>query len=84
MYGCGANNRAVEIGIILNSLFMTLWVTNFITIARHSDSVVMYQLLMLIPVLVLLPCLVKVVKEASILSAVAALDVDVIGKLIVI
>lgn len=72
---------AMEVGIALNSLYLAMWATNFITILRkeYATADILSQLLMLLPLLIVLPCIGSIVKVSSMLSAIATLNVDVIG-----
>lgn len=75
--------KMVEIAIMLNSLYLSLWACNFITLVNdHFDSSPFFHIVMLIPLLVVLPSLGEIVKVSSLLAAVADLDLDVIGSVL--
>ena len=75
--------RAVEVSILLNSLYLSIWAVNFIAVAEgEAENPVMWQLLMLVPLVVCVPLVGEIVKTASLLSAIAELEVDVIGSVL--
>ena len=75
--------RAVEVVILLNSLYLSMWAVNFISVAEdEAKNPVIWQLIMLIPLLVCIPLVGEIVKTASLLSAIAELEVDVIGSVL--
>jgi hypothetical protein len=75
--------RAVEVAILLNSLYLSVWAVNFISVAEdEAENSVIWQLLMLIPLVVCIPLVGEIVKTASLLSAIAELEVDVIGSVL--
>mmetsp|Transcript_13050 Transcript_13050/g.21342 ORF Transcript_13050/g.21342 Transcript_13050/m.21342 type:complete len:1003 (-) Transcript_13050:234-3242(-) len=75
--------RAVEVAIMLNSLYLSMWAVNFISVAEHAtENPVVWQLLMLTPLVVCVPLVGAIVKTASLLSAIAELEVDVIGSVL--
>jgi Ca2+-binding EF-hand superfamily protein len=75
--------RAVEVAIMLNSLYLSMWAVNFISVAKdETENPVVWQLLMLTPLVVCVPLVGAIVKAASLLSAIAELEVDVIGSVL--
>jgi hypothetical protein len=75
----------VELCIVFNAFYLSLWVTNFITIITYAHdwaSNVVIQLCMLLPLVVLMPLITVIVQNASLLSAIAHLDVNIIGEVI--
>eukprot|EP00602_Paraphysomonas_sp_CaronLab_P000903 CAMPEP_0185030172 /NCGR_PEP_ID=MMETSP1103-20130426/16959_1 /TAXON_ID=36769 /ORGANISM="Paraphysomonas bandaiensis, Strain Caron Lab Isolate" /LENGTH=629 /DNA_ID=CAMNT_0027565181 /DNA_START=889 /DNA_END=2778 /DNA_ORIENTATION=- len=75
--------RAVEVGITLNSLYLSLWVTNFIsTVSAETTNTVLWHILMMCPLIIILPVVGEIVKTASMLSAIAELEVDVMGSVL--
>jgi len=75
--------RAVEIAIMLNSLYLSLWITNFISAVNQAsiDYSYLWQIFMLVPLFLVLPSIGAIVKVASLISAIAQLDIDVIGTI---
>eukprot|EP00602_Paraphysomonas_sp_CaronLab_P002491 CAMPEP_0185036978 /NCGR_PEP_ID=MMETSP1103-20130426/30777_1 /TAXON_ID=36769 /ORGANISM="Paraphysomonas bandaiensis, Strain Caron Lab Isolate" /LENGTH=831 /DNA_ID=CAMNT_0027574759 /DNA_START=395 /DNA_END=2893 /DNA_ORIENTATION=- len=75
--------RTVEIAIMLNSLYLSLWVSNFATaVERALAHSWVWQILMLVPLVLVIPLIGEIVKIASLISAIAELDVDVIGTIV--
>jgi hypothetical protein len=73
-------SRALELCIMLNSLYLALWATNFIylVVTEFQNSPLLHFLCM-IPIVFVLPCIGEIVKAASLLSAIAELNLNVIG-----
>ena len=75
--------KAVEIAIMLNSLYLSMWACNFISLVNTQfNSSPFLHIVMLGPVLVLLPLLGEIVKVSSLLAAIADLDLDIIGSVL--
>jgi len=75
--------RAVEIAIMLNSLYLSLWISNFVTaVERALPHSWLWQILMLVPLVLVIPLIGETVKIASVISAIAELNVDVIGTIV--
>jgi hypothetical protein len=75
--------KAVEYAIMLNSLYLSLWACNFISVVQSNfDNAWIYQIFMLVPLLFVLPLLGEIVKVSSLLEAIADLDIDVIGAVL--
>lgn len=75
--------KAVEYAIMLNSLYLSLWACNFISVVQFSfNNAWIVQIFMLIPLLIVLPLLGEIVKVSSLLEAIADLDIDVIGSVL--
>lgn len=67
---------------MINALYLAMWVTNFITIVnKELHNTWFWHVLMFGPLFVVVPCIGQIVKTASILSATAELDLDVIGAM---
>ena len=81
--------RAVEICIVLNSLYLSFWVLNFITTAHvmtngegdHWPGYV-WQPILIGPLLFSIPAIGEIVKTASLLTAISELEIDVMGLII--
>eukprot|EP00602_Paraphysomonas_sp_CaronLab_P006901 CAMPEP_0185023094 /NCGR_PEP_ID=MMETSP1103-20130426/5786_1 /TAXON_ID=36769 /ORGANISM="Paraphysomonas bandaiensis, Strain Caron Lab Isolate" /LENGTH=501 /DNA_ID=CAMNT_0027555517 /DNA_START=1028 /DNA_END=2533 /DNA_ORIENTATION=- len=84
MFGnSGLYFRTVEFGIILNSLYLAMWVTNFITVVHYATRYeILWQLLMMGPLVIVLPVIGQIVKTASLLSAISELDMDAMGHVL--
>ena len=77
--------RTVEIGIMFNCLYASLWATFFLTITNtelDSRFTVFYNLLMIVPFLILVPLYGEITKTASLMLAITDLDLEVIHKCI--
>ena len=75
--------KMVEIAIMLNSLYLSLWACNFISLVNeHFNRSAFYHIVMLVPLLIVLPALGEIVKVSSLLAAIANLDLDVIGSVL--
>lgn len=77
--------RAVEIAIILNCLYMSFWVTNFITIVTaHSQNPVVWNIYMLIPIVLAFLCIGNLAKVCALIDAITNVDghLEVIGKVL--
>lgn len=83
--------RAVETCIVLNSLYLSFWLLNFITVAHamtnndenneHWPEWV-WQPILVGPLLFSVPVIGQIVKTASLLAAIAELEIDVMGLII--
>ena len=69
--------KAVEIAIMLNSLYMSLWICNYTTTVSGIQ-----HLLFVLPIVICLPIIGEIVKTASLIDCTASLNLDVIGALI--
>ena len=75
--------KMVEVAIMLNSLYLSLWACNFITIVNEYFSrSPFFHIVMLVPLLIVLPSLGEIVKVSSLLAAISDLDLDVIGSVL--
>jgi Ca2+-binding EF-hand superfamily protein len=75
--------RAVEVGIMFNSLYLAMWATNMITIVnRELEYPEIWQIGMCLPLVVVLPTLGNIVKVASNLWAISDLQLDVISSVL--
>ena len=71
--------QAVEISILMNSLFLSVWFCNYMT--RMNDKLnVSY--LMLFPIIVCFPIIGEIVKIASMIDCTAKLNLDVVGQIL--
>jgi len=71
--------RAVELGIMLNCLYLAMWAVNFISIVEDIfRGAAWLQFVMLIPNVIVLPMLGRLIQSCSLLSAMSNLNVDVI------
>ena len=71
---------AVDLGIMLNCLYLALWATNFYVVVNRIDR--FWQGFMLFPLLSVMPVLVYTVKICSKLKAVSELNLDVVGRVL--
>jgi hypothetical protein len=72
---------SIEILFSLNCFYLAMWVTNFITIVNSAtENKVIWQIFMLFPVVLIMPCLGQIVKTASLLSAISDLDLNVMAS----
>jgi hypothetical protein len=78
--------RAIEITIMFNCLYMAFWLSNFITIAQYSSSAhnwdTLNELAMMIPIVVVLPCVTYISETASLLGAISELNLHVIYQVL--
>eukprot|EP00603_Paraphysomonas_imperforata_P003145 CAMPEP_0114421518 /NCGR_PEP_ID=MMETSP0103-20121206/5119_1 /TAXON_ID=37642 ORGANISM="Paraphysomonas imperforata, Strain PA2" /NCGR_SAMPLE_ID=MMETSP0103 /ASSEMBLY_ACC=CAM_ASM_000201 /LENGTH=841 /DNA_ID=CAMNT_0001590041 /DNA_START=55 /DNA_END=2580 /DNA_ORIENTATION=- len=83
--------RAVETCIALNSLYLSFWVLNFITVAHSMTNndenndhwpEWIWQAILIGPLLFSVPVIGEIVKTASLLGAIAELEIDVMGIII--
>lgn len=74
--------RGIELVVMLNCLYMALWVTNFITVAYESGRPVMWQIFIIMPIIYTFGCLSVLVKTSSKMLAVEELNIEVIGRMV--
>ena len=75
--------KAVECAIMLNSIYLSLWACNFITVVGTTfDNSWIYQIIMIVPLLFVLPLLGEIVKVSSLLEAISDLNIDTIGSVL--
>lgn len=77
---------AIEFGIMVNCLFMAVWVTNMITISKDvnhdADYEVLAQLAMVVPILTTFYMLPFITETASLLIAISELNLGVVKKVL--
>eukprot|EP00597_Dinobryon_sp_UTEXLB2267_P015777 CAMPEP_0170113682 /NCGR_PEP_ID=MMETSP0020_2-20130122/10103_1 /TAXON_ID=98059 /ORGANISM="Dinobryon sp., Strain UTEXLB2267" /LENGTH=1358 /DNA_ID=CAMNT_0010340223 /DNA_START=228 /DNA_END=4304 /DNA_ORIENTATION=+ len=75
-------HRAVELCIMFNCLYLAFWMTNFITISSSVEqSFIVHfltQIFMLVPVIVVMPCIGFMAKTSSLLNCISELNLDVL------
>ena len=71
--------QAVEISILMNSLYLSIWFCNYMT-RMNAELDVSY--LMLIPIIVCFPVIGEIVKIASMIDCTAKLNLDVVGQIL--
>lgn len=75
---------AVEICILFNCLYMGFWMTDFIAICleinQSNSQQILFQLLMLVPVVIVLPLVGYIAETCSMLNAISELSLDVLRK----
>ena len=68
---------------MFNSLYLAMWVTNYITIVNQNlEWYMFWNIAMLMPLFVVLPCLGEIVKVASTISAISDLQLEVMGSVL--
>lgn len=71
--------RSVELVVMLNCLYMALWVTNFISVANGSNSPVLWHIFLFLPIVYNFFCMSVYVKKSALIHALGKLNHDVIG-----
>lgn len=79
---------AVELCLMVNCLYSSLWLTNFISLAaeseyRHSSLEVLLQFVMLLPPIIATYSMSYITSTCSVLSAVTELDIEVVQEVLV-
>eukprot|EP00607_Mallomonas_marina_P008924 CAMPEP_0182421568 /NCGR_PEP_ID=MMETSP1167-20130531/6979_1 /TAXON_ID=2988 /ORGANISM="Mallomonas Sp, Strain CCMP3275" /LENGTH=413 /DNA_ID=CAMNT_0024598817 /DNA_START=24 /DNA_END=1265 /DNA_ORIENTATION=- len=74
--------RLVELTVLMNCFWMSLWATNFITLVSHLDNSAVFQIIMVIPFVSMFPLLNAIVRISSKLSAISKLDFEVIERVL--
>ena len=71
--------KGVEISILMNSLYMSVWFCNYMT---STTAIFEQSIMMIIPIIVCFPIIGEVVKIASLIECAATLNLDVVGTII--
>jgi hypothetical protein len=71
--------KAVEIAILLNSLYLSIWFCNYMTSTSLDFE---KSIMMIIPIIICFPVIGEVVKTASLIDCTATLNLDVVGTII--
>jgi hypothetical protein len=71
--------KAVEIAILMNSLYLSIWFCNYMTCTslRFEKSIIM-----IIPIIICFLVIGEIVKAASLIKCTATLNLDVVGTII--
>eukprot|EP01038_Epipyxis_sp_PR26KG_P013028 gene13028-17460_t len=79
--------RSVEVCIMLNCLYLAIWMTNFSIIAAELDLSpfwkVASQLIMILPLFVITPAIGSIAKTCALLTAISQLNLEVIHSVLV-
>eukprot|EP01038_Epipyxis_sp_PR26KG_P010905 gene10905-14640_t len=73
--------------ILLNCLYASIWITNFIIIVRdaylHQErTAILYELGMIIPMIIVMPCVGYISRTCSLISAVTELNLEVVSEVL--
>lgn len=75
--------RAVDIGIMLHSVYLAIWATSFIfMVSQFEEDRALFQCLMIIPPIICFPCIALTIKICSQLHAIVYLDLEVVGQVL--
>eukprot|EP00607_Mallomonas_marina_P004946 CAMPEP_0182438822 /NCGR_PEP_ID=MMETSP1167-20130531/86043_1 /TAXON_ID=2988 /ORGANISM="Mallomonas Sp, Strain CCMP3275" /LENGTH=570 /DNA_ID=CAMNT_0024632349 /DNA_START=857 /DNA_END=2569 /DNA_ORIENTATION=- len=73
----------IEFSMMLNCLWLAMWATNYITLAKNAESdEAFWQCLLIVPFIVIMPLLGYVVKASAKLMAITTLNMDASAKVL--
>lgn len=75
-------DKAVEIGIILHCLYLSLWAMNFITTIKETHIPMHNQIIIVVPILLIGMTLGHIIQTLSVLDAVCNLNLDAMKSVI--
>ncbi len=75
-------DKAVEIGIIMHCLYLSLWAMNFITTIKDAKIPVHNQVIIVVPILLIGMTLGHIIQTLSVLDAVCNLNLDAMKSVV--
>ncbi|CAM9894396.1 unnamed protein product, partial [Chrysoparadoxa australica] len=75
-------HKVLEVLMLLNCVYLALWATNFVVVAKAYRFTALYSILELLPAIVLIPVFGLSLKTSSLVTAISAVDPSIIGKVV--
>lgn len=74
---------AVDIGLMFNCLYMSIWSSNFISLVqKFTIEKTMWQFLMILPFIIVVPILLQIIKKCSTIEAIIELNLDAMNEVL--